>query len=437
MELIRFCNDQDIKNYNQDRAGDLKEYSQKLRQSLEKKYESDYASLFLPEDKQILHNVKKVILEKKALHVTMLVVIGIGGSHLGAQAVHKAVHGSLYNESSPDVKIYFVDTIDVDYLHDVITLVESALEKKVNILINVVTKSGTTTETIVNFTVFLDLLKKYHANNWQDYVVITTDQGSKLDNYAKKNNITTLHVAKKVGGRYSVLSAVGLFPLSFIDVAIEQLLVGALQMRDLCLQEAIEKNYAMQSASAIYDAYKKGKTIHDTFIFSRDLKELGSWYRQLVGESLGKKYDKDEKLVEIGITPTTSMGPEDLHSVVQLYLGGPRDKFTTFVSVKKSMAEYTVPENLELKNFVANVQNKSVPSIMNAISGGVKNAYKKDNRPFVSIELKDKTPESIGSFLQFKMLEVIYLGFLMNINPFDQPQVELYKKETREILSHE
>lgn len=315
-------------------------------------------------------------------------------------------------------------------------MVENELKNGKNILINVVTKSGATTETIANFEVFLELLKKYKPGDYRDYIVATTDRGSRLCEYANKNNISCLALPKKVGGRYSVFSPVGLFPLGLIGIDIEKLLKGAESIIKDCISENIDENPAAKSASIIFHHYSNRMSIHDTFIFSRNLYYFGQWYRQLVGESIGKKFDTEGEVVEVGITPTTSLGTTDLHSVVQLYLGGPRDKFTTFVTINPK-TEISLPENEVFEQFVANIQGKPVSFIMNSIVGGVKSAYKSDKRPFVSVHIPQVDEFTVGQLLQWKMLEIVYLGSLLKVDPFDQPQVELYKKETRKILANE
>jgi len=139
--------------------------------------------------------------------------------------------------------------------------------------------------------------------------------------------------------------------------------------------------------------------------------------------------------VNIGITPTVSIGSTDLHSMAQLYLGGPYDKFTTFVCVEESNSDIDVPELGDYSEIVSGIQGKSLKTIMNAILEGTKRAFKKDKRPFVEATLPDKSEHSIGQFLQFKMIDTIYLGYLLDVNPFDQPSVESYKSETRKILA--
>ena len=155
------------------------------------------------------------------------------------------------------------------------------------------------------------------------------------------------------------------------------------------------------------------------------------WYRQLMGESLGKQFDRGGREVFSGITPLVSIGSTDLHSMAQLYLGGPFDKYTSFVEVEKINSRFKLTEDLGL---VEGICGKELQEIMKAILEGVKIAYRKAERPYSETVLPDKSEASIGQFLQYKMLEVMYLGSLFNVNPFDQPSVESYKAETRKIL---
>ena len=406
-----------------------------IGQSRSLAYETDYASINLPFDKSMLEKIQKVVTQKKNLSPSLFIVIGIGGSNLGTIAVHEALNGVLYNEKNPNTKVYFADTVDTDYLFDLYAITEAYLQQKKIILINVVTKSGTTTETIINFQIFLNLLKKYHPDNYHDYVVVTTDIDSPLWNYAYSQKMIRLEVPKNVGGRYSVFSAVGLFPLGMLDVDLEELCTGARDAIEYSTSLELDKNMAALSAILIYQNYLQGKIIDDTFLFSVEFEAIGKWYRQLMGESIGKEFDRVGKKVEVGITPTVSIGSIDLHSVAQLYLGGPRDKFTTFILLKETKEKIIIPK-LDQENLVADITGKSVKAIMQAIEKGTRNAYEKSKRPFCSFILEDKSAYCIGELLQIKMLEMIYLGFLFNINPFDQPAVEKYKEETRKILSH-
>ena len=235
--------------------------------------------------------------------------------------------------------------------------------------------------------------------------------------------------------RYSVFSPVGLFPLGLLGINIEHLLDGARSMRNTCIDIDIQNNPAAIGAAVQYQHYKSGKNITDLFLFSNDLESVGKWHRQLMAESLGKEFNKKGERVNIGITPTVSIGSTDLHSMAQLYLGGPHDKFTTFVRVENSTSHINVPRLEGYSELVSGIQEKSLKDIMDAILEGTKSAFRKDGRPFVEITLPDKSEHSIGQFLQFKMIETIYLAYLLDVNPFDQPNVESYKSETRKILA--
>ena len=180
--------------------------------------------------------------------------------------------------------------------------------------------------------------------------------------------------------------------------------------------------------------YEIGKNISDLFLFANDLESLGKWCRQLIAESLGKEFNKKGETVNTGITPVVSIGSTDLHSMAQLYLGGPYDKFTTFLSVENSNSHINVPTLERYSKLVFGIQGTSLESVMSAIVEGTKAAFRKGGRPFMEIKLPYKSEYSIGQFLQFKMIETIFLGYLLDVNPFDQPNVESYKEETRKIL---
>ena len=153
-----------------------------------------------------------------------------------------------------------------------------------------------------------------------------------------------------------------------------------------------------------------------------------------MAESLGKEFNKKMETVNIGITPVISIGSTDLHSMAQLYLGGPYDKFTTFLSIENSNSHIKVPTLKEYSKLVYGIQGMSLESVMSAIVDGTKTAFRQGGRPFMEIKLPCKSEYSIGQFLQFKMIETIFLGYLLDVNPFDQPNVENYKEETRKIL---
>ena len=405
-----------------------------MNQASTKEYEDDRASINLPFDARSIETIHHLVEEKQNLNPEYLVVVGIGGSNLGTVAIQEAVLGKLYNQLNPPIKILFADTVDSDLISTITSIIKTPLQQGKQVLINGVSKSGGTTETIANFQVLLEVLKKYQSN-YQQSVVITTDKNSKFWHFAQKNDFSALEIPRKVGGRFSVFSPVGLFPLSMIGIDISKLVSGACFMRDQCLKKDMNDNIAKKSAALHYLHSLQGKNIHDLFFFSSDLESIGKWYRQLMAESIGKENNNDGKQVFNGITPTVSIGSTDLHSMAQLYLGGPYDKFTSFVHIEKNNNDVFLPNESDYESLVSSIQDRSMEEIMDAILKGTQMAYIKGNRPFVDISLLDKSEEVIGQFLQFKMMEMMYLGAFMNVNPFDQPNVEAYKIETKKILS--
>jgi len=411
----------------------LLEEIERMNNAVHQHYDDDRASLSLPDDKEALSTVKKLIQTKKELSLKYLVVIGIGGSNLGTMAVLDAVFGKLSNFTTQGIQVFYADTVDSDLMSPIVTVTESALKKGENVLINCISKSGHTTETIANFEVLIDLIRRYKPD-YKQSIVITTDENSEFFNMATEKGFDVLTIPKKVGGRFSVFSPVGLFPLGLAGVNIDDLVRGARVMRERCLSKNVMENPAALSALLIFLQKKNGKQIHDLFLFNPDLESVGRWYRQLMAESIGKEYNLKKKQVFEGVTPTVSIGSTDLHSIGQLYLGGPFDKFTTFVRVQHNNNDVRIPHLPEYESLVKSIQGKSLDDIMHAILDGVQAAFRKQKRPFMEITLPDKSAFSIGQLLQLKMMETMYLGFLLGVNPFDQPNVESYKIETRRIL---
>jgi glucose-6-phosphate isomerase len=401
--------------------------------AVSKGYFDDRASINLCDDRRMLSQVKRAVRDKLRLKPEYLVVVGIGGSNLGMMAVQEAVLGKLYNQLAPSTKVLYADTVDPDYLSNILALVEPVLERESSVLLCIVSKSGTTTETVANAEVLIESLRK-HSKNHQKCVVVISDKDSKLWKIAVREGFNVLETPAKVGGRYSVFSPVGLFPLGVLGINLDELLAGAKSMRDACVDTSIERNPAAMSATVQYVHYEVGRTISDVFLFANDLESLGKWCRQLMAESLGKEFSRKGAIVNVGITPTVSIGSTDLHSMAQLYLGGPYDKFTTFVSVENNNSHVNVPRLKGYSKLVDGIQGKSLADLMHAILEGTKEAFRKGGRPFMEIGLPCKSEYCLGQFLQFKMMETIYLAYLLDVNPFDQPNVESYKEETRKIL---
>lgn len=422
-----------------------------LQQARTQNYDSPYSFVQLPFDVIMQQTINELVNRKRALDPSLIVVIGIGGSHLGAAACYEAC------KQKVSIPLIFVDTIEPDFVGVIYEKVLFQLHAGENVLINIISKSGTTLETIANAELFIDLLKQFEPDNYRDYVVITTDYESALWHYARKHHVDCLIIPTMISGRFSVMSAVGLFPLALAGIDVEALYHGARQITDVTLAPNNLNTPALMTAALLFFYYQKkitlldvlvfrshwqpdvlrGIDIHDLFLFSPVLETLGKWYRQLVAESLGKEEDREGKTVHAGILPTVSIGTTDLHSIGQLYLGGPFNRFTTFVTCNAYEDSYAIPEKPEFSELSAPYKNKKFSSMLHAILNGVVAVFQKQERPCMVLTLPDKTEASIGQFMQYAMFHVVYLGYLLNLNTFDQPAVELYKTETKKILARE
>ena len=397
-----------------------------IKSELKNKFETDYASFNLPDDLESIKLVQK--LSRSYSTYSTIVVIGIGGSNLGTQAVLEAYYGQNFN-SKFFKKLYFLDTVDSDRINEVVSFLKTDIKNNKKILVNVVSKSGTTTETIAIFNIMWNLFKKSKQNLSKSFV-FTTDLDSKLWCFGKEHQIPCLEIPKKVGGRYSVFSAVGLFPLAVYGLNINKLLKGAREMKKKCLR--LVGNPALRSSLNIFDSYNKKCNIVETFVFKKDFEAIGKWYRQLMGESLGKQFDVNGKEVWKGITPTVAIGSVDLHSMAQLYLGGPKDKHINFIIPKESK-QVSLSKIKEFDSLDPKLSGINMSSIMNSIIKGIQGALKKQKRPFTTLYL-DSNLEDIGALLQMKMFEIVLLAKLLNVNPFDQPNVEEYKIITKKYI---
>lgn len=349
----------------------------------------------------------------------VILVIGIGGSSLGASAVYEA----LGHDTTISIPIFFLETINPDQYTDL----EGLLRDGGAVQVVIISKSGTTLETAINSSLAIDILRARRPRDWNKFVTVISEEQSPLSALADKLGLRCL-VMPSVGGRFSVFTSVGLFPLALAGIDIEKFCAGAVAELDHFVEQGLQSRAAV-SALALYTACKNGYWVHDMFVWDPALEQLGKWYRQLCAESLGKRHNVRGELVEMGILPTVSLGTQDLHSMVQLYLGGPRQIVTTFVTAK-SAAKVTIPAN---EWGVSSCAGKELETVRQAIIGAVEKTYREDNRPFMSIKL-EKTAHDIGQFMMAKILEIILLGALFEVNVFDQPEVEKYKRAAGHIL---
>lgn len=362
---------------------------------------------------------------KKCKGATLFAVIGIGGSNLGSMACVDFMLGSAHNLTNTKKRIIFPDTCDPDSLNESIILIKQHLKGKGKIILNIISKSGSTTETLANFEVIYSSLSA--SEKRRVYVVATTDAGSKLHELSSKKGWMSLPIPAGVGGRYSVLSPVGLFPLAYAGVDITQMLQGAKESVALCLDENPNANPALKQAALLSLFYKQEYRMFNTFVFSNDMFSYCRWWKQLLAESCGK----DGK----GMTPLVAVGSTDLHSQAQLYLGGPHDKAFRFISIKKHRHDQILPKSPELSALSSNLAGKSTSHILWVLHESITTADRRLGLPYWQIILPDKSAKTLGSLLELDMITVVLFCQLLGVNAFDQPTVEEYKKEAHKLLA--
>lgn len=403
-------------------ATTLEPYRKQLTQcSKQSDYAQNEASLQLPFDQPLLETVQKLARSFTSTPLTYLVVIGIGGSNLGTRAISEAL--TLSQPKHRPVQILYLDTVSTHTFHTIVSLLKTCKSKQSFLLVSI-SKSGGTTETTANTESLLSALKKPFGTVL-DRLVVITGKDSKFWNSAQSQGVVCLEIPEMVGGRYSVFSAVGLFPLALAGFNIKQLLAGAQEAVKDGTNKSFKTNLALSSAITTFAHYTKGHTIHNSFFFAPELESLGKWYRQLMAESLGK----DGK----GLLPVVSIGSTDMHSMAQLYFGGANNAITHIITAPTTRSA-TVPKKLQFPGLVEHIEGTTLEEIMNAISEGTKTAYKQLNRPVVTFAFEKQDAYELGYYLQTRMIEIMYLAKLMDVNAFDQPMVEVYKKETKNLL---
>ncbi len=385
----------------------------------------------IPEFDSFLNDSKNLAKEKWSKNLKYVFVIGIGGSNLGTKAIYEALHKH-YDilETSRYPKLIFLDTCDPEYLRKLDFFLESRIKNPDEVILNIISKSGDTLETIANTEYTIHCLKR-RFKNIEERIVSTTEKDSILWKKSKEKNISTLEIPKNLSGRFSVFSNVGFFPLILAKIKIDKLILGAKRANSKINSQS---DSPMESASVAYLNLLSGKNIYDHFIFHTELESLGKWMRQLIAESLGKAKTEDGKKVEQNFTPTVTLGSVDLHSVLQLYLAGPKDKYFSFISSISNNQTSHVPKDREFPEIYPESTRKTIGQIMDSILIGVKGSFYENGLPYSEIILEDLKEEDLGELMQFKMLEVYFLAKLMKVNPFNQPEIENYKIKTKSLL---
>ncbi|WMJ23753.1 glucose-6-phosphate isomerase [Paludicola sp. MB14-C6] len=376
-------------------------------------------------DKQEFARIQKAA-EKIKASCDILIVIGIGGSYLGARAAIELLQSPFYNNKKKDTPdIYFVgNNTNPTYLNEILSLCDGK-----DVCVNIISKSGTTTEPAIAFRVFRELLiNKYGVDGAKERIFATTDKArGTLKELSDKEGYETFVIADDVGGRFSVLTAVGLLPIAVSGCDIQKIMDGAKQAQDSFMETDLSKNDCYRYAAYRNIFYRKGKAIELLVSYEPAFTMMAEWYKQLFGESEGK----DNK----GIFPASATFSTDLHSLGQWIQDGTRNIFETVMDIKKPKQDFFIEEdkdNFDGLNFLAN-QNMSIVN-QNAMKGTIL-AHTEGGVPNLVLELEEINEFNFGYLVYFFEKACAISGYILGVNPFDQPGVESYKKNMFALLN--
>jgi glucose-6-phosphate isomerase len=374
------------------------------------------SSLFYCRDFALHEQIEDI--KKQFKGIKHLVLIGIGGSSLGLEAVHSVLDNG-------GVKLSVLDTVSAHTIEGVIN--EALTLKKVSqIAVCVISKSGNTTETLTNSSVFLDALSEKFGQDIYKQTIFTGNEKSDLMTFGKKKGVLCVTMPEIIGGRYSMATAVGLVPMALLGHDVDDFIAGYL---DASLPQY--ESLVSESAARLAVYHNLKYSHYNFFAFEPRLEKLGRWYRQLFAESLGKESDKAGKPVKSAMVPTIST-PVELHSVGQLYMSGVPDTFTDFVTFDDEIVDVKISRSNKIAKGLGGF---TMQEIATALYGGVIAAYQDRSLPYRATIFEEALPYSLGLFMAMRLREVMYVANLQNLNAFDQPNVELYKIKTKSILS--
>jgi glucose-6-phosphate isomerase len=353
----------------------------------------------------------------------VVVCIGIGGSYLGAKAAIEFLSPSFDDMRKPRV-LFAGHQINSDYLTDLLALLGDQ-----NVTVNVISKSGTTTEPGIAFRVIRQWMeKRYGRKGAAGRIVATTDPAKgALRKLAKEEGYATFDIPENVGGRFSVLTPVGLFPIALAGIDVKELLAGAAEAMDFCAAPAVEENPAARYAINRLSLFRSGKAIEVLASFCPHSHFVGEWWKQLAGESEGKN--------NTGIFPSSVDYTTDLHSLGQWMQEGVRSVFETFLVLKKTMHTVTVTKFDDDSDDLNYLADKSFEQINDSAYRGTLLAHLDGGVPASTITVEDRSARTLGQLFYFFEKAVAITGYLLRINPFDQPGVEAYKKNMVALLA--
>lgn len=362
------------------------------------------------------------------------VVLGIGGSALGPIAAFQAICHLHYNDlpkrKRKGPKFYVEDNVDPERMMALLDVID--VEKT---MFNVITKSGSTSETMTQYLIINDILTSKLGDKAKDHIIATTSRATgNLIKIAQKEGYKTFYIPDGVGGRFSELCPVGLFPAAVNGIDIKSLVNGAKYMDEQCQSANVKKNPALMAGTLQYMAMQKGKNISVMMPYADGLKYIADWYCQLWGESLGKNKNLDGSACNKGQTPVKALGVTDQHSQVQLYAEGPFDKVITFIGVDEYRSEVKIADGCEEFPNVNFLCGHTMNELIQAERKATEYAITKAGKMNHTIMLPQLNEFTLGQLLMFFMLKTAYTGALLGIDTFNQPGVEEGKNATYALL---
>ncbi len=423
-----------------DVAGELAARFPALREEIARRTaEGEYGFLALGSQDELVARIEHWAAARRGRfrHVLLL---GIGGSALGARALLTALRPAAWNEWGDDKRDGLPTLTVLENVDPVTTLATLDRLDPRETLVNVISKSGGTAETLAQYLVVRHWLEQAVGVDVHQHLVFTTDPAKgPLRAIASAEGIEAFEVPPAVGGRFSVLTAVGLLPAALIGIDIAELVAGAEQAVEAARAPELAHNAAARWAGLQWHAqHSRAANIHVLMPYSDRLRELGEWYRQLWAESLGKKHDREGREVFRGPTPVAALGATDQHSQVQLFMEGPFDKTITFVRVKDTVGMVEIPagdgRQATGEEAFGYLRGHSLGELLDQELQATREALRTAGRMSMTLELDTVDPRHVGELLMFLQCAAGFAGAWYGINPFDQPGVELGKKLTREAL---
>ncbi len=368
-----------------------------------------------PDDETMVERIEKMVAKTKAFDT--LLVLGIGGSDLGARAILEAL---------PHKKQVLFAGANTDPQELAATLGQINWKKTV---VNIISKSGDTLEPMSAFLIVRDLLKKNTGTKWASQIIATTDkEEGTLAEWSRLEGYHTLLVPRNTGGRFSVLSDVGLFPAAWAGISIKELLAGARMQTRLFERQTIREQLPAVFAALHAEGYRNHRSLWVLMPYAAELSSFARWYRQLIAESLGKMQNRGGLAISMGPTPIAGLGATDQHSQIQLYMEGPSDKLITFLEVEKFDQDFVIPKLPAPTAALYGLPGRKLSDVIHAERKATAEALAFEKRPNGTLFIPSLSPRVLGELFQCFMLATACLGELLDVNAFDQPGVQEAKR---------